>query len=70
MPKKTTFEDTEFRLKEVETAMKDTKDKRLYERYQCIYLLLSGKSRQDITKIINRGADTVGGYVQTYCASG
>ena len=68
MPKPTTFEDTEIRLKEVISAMKETRDKRLYERYQCIYLLLSGESRKDIAKIINRGLDTICSYVKTYSA--
>ena len=70
MPKRTTFENTDIRLNEVKIAMRETQDKRLYERYQCIYLLLSGKSRKNIATIINRGIDTVGGYVQAYCTSG
>ncbi|GKS09871.1 hypothetical protein YDYSY3_08710 [Paenibacillus chitinolyticus] len=37
VPKLTTFENTAARLMEVDKAMKKTKDKRLYERYQCIY---------------------------------
>lgn len=70
MPKKVTFNDTALRLEEVKEAMRDTKDKRMYERYQCIYLLLSGERRDHIAKILNRGIDTIGNYVQAYCASG
>jgi transposase len=70
MPKKIRFADQEVRLEEVKIAMSDTKDKRLYERYQCIHLLLMGESQKNIAKMVNRGADTIGDYVQAYCASG
>lgn len=70
MPKKITFTDIDVRIEAVEAAMKGTKDKRMYERYQCIFLLLSGEPRSRIAKILNRGIDTVGYYIQAYCASG
>ena len=70
MPKILTFEDTEARLDEVKIAMRETDDKRLYERYLCISLLLSGYSRKNITEILNRGLDTIGNYIQDYCTSG
>lgn len=70
MPKKITFEDQAVRLEEVKSAMRETKDKRLYERYQCIHLLLMGESQKNIAKLLHRGADTVGSYVRVYCAEG
>ncbi|WP_180953721.1 hypothetical protein [Bacillus sp. T33-2] len=44
--------------------MKETKDKRLFERYQCIYLLLSGETQLNISKILNRDNGTIGDYVK------
>lgn len=70
MPKKITFHDTAERVEEVKSAMRETKDKRMYERYQCIFLFLSGERRDHIAKILNRGIDTVGYYIQAYCACG
>jgi transposase len=70
MPKIITFEDTETRLNDVKRAMRETDDKRLYERYLCISLLLSGYSRKNISEITDRGLDTIGNYIQDYCTSG
>ncbi|SEC09316.1 putative transposase [Paenibacillus sp. GP183] len=70
MPKILAFEDIETRLDEVKRAMRETNDKRLYERYLCICLLLSGYSRKNITEILDRGLDTIGNYIQDYCTSG
>jgi transposase len=70
MPKVLSFEDKEARLDEVKRAMRETDDKRLYERYLCISLLLSGHSRKNITEILDRGLDTIGNYIQDYCTSG
>lgn len=66
MPKRYTFEDTDVRIKEVLEAMKDIKDKRMYERDQCIYLLLSGVTLQKISKISNERSDTIGNYVKNF----
>jgi transposase len=70
MPKKIIFTDKEVRIEQVKSAMKETKDKRMYERYQCIFLLLSGEPRNRITTILNRGMDTIGFYIQAYCKDG
>jgi transposase len=70
MPKRIFFEDTAVRLEEIKSAMRDTNDKRLYERYQCIHLLLMGETQKYIAKLINRGVDTVGNYVKAYCTFG
>jgi transposase len=70
MPKKIRFTDNAKRLEEVTDAMRETKSKRLYERLQCIHLLLLGESLKNIAKILNRGADTIGDYVKAYCSHG
>lgn len=70
MPKRITFDNINTRLEEVKKAMRETHEKRLYERYQCIYLLLTGESRATIAKTINRGLDTVGNYIQAYISFG
>jgi transposase len=64
------LEGTAARLEEIKAAMKEIKDKRMYERYQCIFLFLSGESRQRITTILNRNIDTIGSYIRTYCKDG
>jgi transposase len=70
IPKKIIFTDKVERIGEVQIAMRETKDKRLFERYQCIHMLLMGESQKKIAKILDRGADTVGDYVQSYCSHG
>jgi transposase len=70
MPKRYTFDNATARIKEVKTAMRNTTDKRMYERYQCIYLLLSGETQKNIAMILNRGTDTIGAYVKDYCDFG
>jgi transposase len=64
------FDDKAMRLEEVKMAMKETNDKRLYERYQCIFLFLSGESRIRIATILDRNIDTVGTYIRTYSSDG
>ncbi|RAK14853.1 putative ATPase subunit gpP of terminase [Anoxybacillus vitaminiphilus] len=54
---------------EIETlliAMKETKNKRMYERYQALYLYLQGYTKEDIAKIIGRSEKTVYNYVNAY----
>jgi hypothetical protein len=46
MPKKITFKDKAVGLEEIKAAMRETKDKRLFERYQCGHLLLLGESQK------------------------
>ncbi|WP_223068320.1 hypothetical protein [Paenibacillus caui] len=58
MPKKIVFENSAERLEVVKAAMRETTDKRLYERYLCIHLLLMGESQSNIAKLLDRGADT------------
>jgi transposase len=70
MPKILVFENKEARIDELKHAMRETDDKRMYERYLCISLLLSDYSRRNIAQILDRGLDTIGHYVQGYCAAG
>jgi transposase len=70
LTKKITFSDSEERIVQVKSMMKETKVKRMYERYQCIFLLLSGEPRHRIATILNRGMDTIGFYIQAYCKEG
>lgn len=67
---KVAYENVQELLEEVKSAMKMTKEKRMYERYQCIFLYLSGERRQSIAVILNRSIDTVGNYIRAYNAKG
>ena len=64
------FEDKAERLNEVRAAMKATNEIRSYVRYQCIYLFLSGESRNRITEILDLNIETVGIYFRAYCSEG
>lgn len=58
---------------EIETlliAMKETKNKRMYERYQALYLYLQGYTKEDIAKIIGRSEKTVYNYINAYMEHG
>lgn len=56
--------DTE--IQELNIAMQQTGDRRMYERYQATRLVLEGKTRQEAAQIIGRSAHTVGKYVSAY----
>lgn len=51
-------------------SMKATHDKRMYERYQTIYLYLQGYSKKDIAHMIGRSEKTVYNYVNAYKEKG
>ncbi|MFD0717724.1 transposase [Paenibacillus sp. GCM10027626] len=57
-------------FQEIETAMKKAKDRRMYERYQTLYLYLQGTEVEQIAHIINRNAKTVKGYIKAYKTGG
>ncbi|AMA71700.1 helix-turn-helix domain-containing protein [Aneurinibacillus thermoaerophilus] len=57
-------------LQTVQQAMKQTKDKRMYERYQAISLFLQGYKYEQISAIIGRNKKTVGTYVKAYREQG
>lgn len=50
--------------------MKSTNNKRLFERYQTIYLTLLGKKADEIAEIIGRTSRTVYNYIKAYRNSG
>ncbi|WP_251034971.1 IS630 family transposase [Paenibacillus polymyxa] len=57
-------------FQEIETAMKQAKKRRMYERYQTVYLYLQGTEIEQIAQIINRAAKTVKGYIRAYQTGG
>jgi transposase len=56
----------QIELEKVTEAMKQVKDRRMYERYQAIYLHLKGTSMTAIADILNRNRMTVSSYIHTY----
>lgn len=54
----------------VQQAMKQTTDKRMYERYQTISLYLQGYTYEQIKQITGRGKKTIGTYVKAYREKG
>lgn len=57
-------------LEEMKTAMRVAKDRRHFERYQAVYLYLTGYRRQEIAQIIGRTSETVGIYIASYKENG
>lgn len=57
-------------FQEIETAMKQAKKRRMYERYQTLYLYLQGTEIEQIAQTINRATKTVKGYIETYQTGG
>lgn len=50
-------------FQEIETAMKQAKKRRMYERYQILYLYLQGTEIEQFAHTIDRSAKTVKGYI-------
>lgn len=57
-------------FQEIETALKKAKERRMYERYQTLYLYLQGTEVEQIARIINRSVKTVKGYIKAYKTRG
>jgi len=57
-------------FQEIENAMKETKDLRIFERYQMIYLHLQGTKAKQIASILNRSATTISSYIKAYTKAG
>ncbi|WP_036634200.1 helix-turn-helix domain-containing protein, partial [Paenibacillus alginolyticus] len=55
---------------EIEALMKKEKDRRMFERYQAIYLQLKGKNALEISEIIGRTERTVYKYMRAYREAG
>lgn len=51
-------------------AMRQTTDKRLYERYLAVLLHLEGKTQQEVADILHRTRKTIGEYVHSYREGG
>ncbi len=60
----------ESALQEVTQAMKQEKKRRMYERYQAVYLHLKGISITRIAETLNRSRETVSTYIRTYQGGG
>lgn len=52
------------------TLMKQTKDKRMFERYQAIQLHLQGYLQRDIVNIVGRSRKTIYCYITAYKEKG
>jgi transposase len=57
-------------LNELKEAMKQAKERRMYERYQAIYLYLKGKSVKEIAETLDRSDETVNNYIHRYQTGG
>ena len=57
-------------LAALQLAMRQTKDKRLFERYQAVFLHLKGHTNVEIATIIQRNRATVGIYINAYKKGG
>lgn len=53
-------------LEQLQLAMRQTKDRRLFERYQAVFLHFAGKTNVEIAAIILRNRGTVGSYIKAY----
>lgn len=53
-------------ITELKKAMRQTKDNRLHERYQAVYLHLSGYKMTEIAQIVGHTRKTIGSYVAAY----
>ncbi|WP_342414778.1 helix-turn-helix domain-containing protein [Paenibacillus sp. FSL R10-2782] len=60
------MEEKQTALYEVTQVMKQAKERRMYERYQALYLHLKGKSVKEIAEILNRSKETVNSYIRAY----
>jgi transposase len=62
--------ETTTALEEITQAMMTTKDRRMYERYQTIFLHLQKKEVLTIAQTINRSTNTVRSYIKAYKKAG
>lgn len=56
-------------IEAVEQAMKQTSNKRMYERYLAVRLRLEGQTLEQISKTLHRTRKTVSGYIHKYRAA-
>ncbi len=57
-------------IKRLNIAMKETSDKRLYERYLAVRLRLEGRTFEEIGKLLGRMRQTISKYWRSYQAQG
>lgn len=57
-------------IREIKGAMKETKDKQMFERYQTILLHLKGLTYNQISEVVNRSTVTICSYVKAYKKNG
>lgn len=53
-------------IQELQVAMRETKNRRLYERYQAILLCLNNYKQKDIAEILQRDVSTIRDYRKAY----
>lgn len=57
-------------IKAIDQAMKQTTNKRMYERYLAVRLRLEGQTLEQISKTLHRTRKTISGYIHKYQAGG
>lgn len=62
--------ETKKQLAELQQAMKKATNRRLFERYQAVYLYLKGYTMKETGQIIGRSRETVSSYVSSYKKEG
>ncbi len=62
--------ETERQIRELEKAMNTTDNRRLYERFLAVKLVLEGHTRKEAGHTIGRDEHTVSHYVKNYCHNG
>ncbi|AQQ54201.1 transposase [Planococcus lenghuensis] len=60
----------EAEIQELQIAMNTEKERRMFERFQAVKLVLEGKTRKEAAKVIGRTEHTVGSYVAAYKKNG
>lgn len=60
----------EIEIQELKKLMKQEKDRRMYERYQTLYLHLIGKDIKQIMEITGRSHQTIRNYIKSYQLNG
>lgn len=58
------------KIHELSTAMRTTKSRQLYERYQAVKLVLEGFQIKEVARITNRDPHNIGNYIKSYKRGG
>lgn len=58
------------KIEELQTAMKETTNRRMYERYQAVYLSLQGYKQKEIAQITGRTTKSIYHYMKAYKEKG